>query len=90
MDEKALDEKGADTLQLGQVNDLESRLQRLLNDMVSFSADEFNVSLKTMNIDATKLLYALRPLINSRETGNTSLGINNILYVALILLLIEY
>ena len=86
---KALDEKGADTLQMGQVNDLESRLQRLLNDMVSFSADEFNVSLKTMNIDATKLLYALRPLINSRETGNTSLGINNILYVALILLLIE-
>ena len=64
-------------------------MQRLLNDMVSFSADEFNVSLKTMNIDATKLLYALRPLINSRETGNTSLGINNILYVALILLLIE-
>lgn len=86
---KALDEKGADTLQIGQVNDLESRLQRLLNDMVSFSANEFNVSLKTMNIDATKLLYALRPLINSRETGNTSLGINNILYVALILLLIE-
>lgn len=86
---KALDEKGADTLQIGQVNDLENRLQRLLNDMVSFSADEFSISLKTMNIDATKLLYALRPLINSRETGNTSLGINNILYVALILLLIE-
>lgn len=86
---RALDEKGADTLQIGQVNDLENRLQRLLNDMVSFSANEFNVSLKTMNIDATKLLYALRPLINSRETGNTSLGINNILYVALILLLIE-
>lgn len=86
---KSLEEKGANTLQLGQVNDLESRLQKLLNDMVSFSADEFNVSLRTMNIDATKLLYALRPLINSRETGNTSLGINNVLYIALILLLIE-
>lgn len=49
---KALDEKGADTLQIGQVNDLENRLQRLLNDMVSFSADEFSISLKTMNIDA--------------------------------------
>lgn len=85
----ALDKKGADTLQIGQVSDLENRLQRLLNDMVSFSADEFNVSLRTMNIDATKLLYALRPLINSRETSNTSLGINNVLYVALILLLIE-
>ena len=85
----ALDKKGADTLQIGQVSDLESRLQRLLNDIVSFSADELNVSLKTMNIDATKLLYALRPLINSRETSNTSLGINNVLYVALTLLLIE-
>lgn len=86
---KALDEKGADTLHIGQVSDLESRLQRLLNDMVAFGSDEFNISLKTMNIDATKLLYALRPLINSRETSNTSLGINNVLYVALILLLIE-
>ena len=86
---KALDEKGADTLHIGQVSDLEGRLQRLLNDMVAFSSDEFNISLKTMNIDATKLLYALRPLINSRETSNTSLGVNNILYVALILLLIE-
>ena len=86
---KALDEKGADTLHIGQVSDLESRLQRLLNDMVAFSSDEFNISLKTMNIDATKLLYALRPLINSRETSNTSLGVNNILYIALTLLLIE-
>ncbi len=57
--------------------------------MVSFNADEFGVSLKTMNIDATKLLYALRPLINSREVGSTSLGLNNILYIALILLLIK-
>ena len=86
---KALEEKGADTLHIGQVSDLETRLHSLLNDMISFDSNEFNVSLRTMNIDATKLLYALRPLINSRETANTSLGINNVLYVALVLLLIE-
>jgi len=86
---KALDEKGADTLQIGQVSDLESRIHTLINSMVSFSSDEFGISLKTMNIDATKLLYALRPLINNRESANTSLGINNVLYIALILLLIE-
>ena len=86
---KTLDEKGADTLQIGQVSNLEKRIQDMLNDMVSFSSDEFNVALKTMNLDATRLLYALRPIINNRETANTSLGINNILYVALILLLIE-
>lgn len=85
----ALQEKGADTLQIGQVEDLESRIHKMLNQMVSFSQDQFGVSLKTMNIDATKLLYALRPLIDNRESGNTSLGINNLLYIALILLLIE-
>ena len=57
--------------------------------MVSLSQDQFRVSLKTMNIDAMKLLYALRPLIDNRESVNTSLGINNLLYIALILLLIE-
>lgn len=86
---KALDEKGADTLHIGQINDLEGRLQQLMNNIIAFSDNDFNISLRTMNLDATKLLYALRPLINSRETSNTSLGINNILYVALILLLIE-
>lgn len=85
----ALEEKGADTLQIGQVEDLESRIQKLLNQMVSYSQDQFGVSLKTMNIDATKLLYSLRPLIDNRESGNTSLGINNLLYIVLILLLIE-
>ncbi|MEG2262107.1 MAG: AAA family ATPase [Raoultibacter sp.] len=85
----ALEEKGADTLQIGQVGDLENRIRILMNAMVSFSAAAFGVTLKTMNIDATKLLYALRPLINNRESGNTSLGVNNILYIALILLLIE-
>lgn len=86
---KALEEKGADTLQIGQVGDLENRIRFMMNAIVSFSDDGFGVSLKTMNIDATKLLYALRPLINDRESGNTSLGVNNILYIALILLLIE-
>jgi len=86
---KALEEKGADTLQIGQVSNLESRIHSLINSMVSFSSDELSVSLKTINIDATKLLYALRPLINNRESANTSLGINNILFIALILLLIE-
>jgi len=86
---KALEDKGADMLQIGEVSDLESKIQNLLNSIVSYSSDEFNVSLRTMNIDAAKLLYALRPLIDSRESGNTSLGVNNVLYVALMLLLIE-
>lgn len=86
---RALTEAGADTLRIGQIDDLENKIRTLINAIISFDEDEFNISLKTMNIDATKLIYALRPLINNRETGNTSLGINNILYISLILLLIE-
>ena len=54
---KALDEKGADTLHIGQVSNLETRLHNLLNDMIAFGSNEFSVSLRTMNVDATKLLY---------------------------------
>lgn len=86
---KALEDKGADMLQIGEISDLELKIQNLLNSIVSYSSNNFNVSLRTMNIDATKLLYALRPLIDNRESGNTSLGVNNVLYVALMLLLIE-
>jgi putative ATP-dependent endonuclease of OLD family len=86
---KALEEKGADTLHIGEVADIEKRIQSLLNAIAGFSNDQFDVSLRTMDIDATRLLYALRPLIDNRESGNISLGINNLLYIAMILLLIE-
>ncbi|MDH6458047.1 putative ATP-dependent endonuclease of OLD family [Fusobacterium sp. PH5-7] len=86
---KELEEKGADTLHIGEISDLENRIHLLLNSMISFNTNELNITLKTINIDATRLLHALRPLINNRESVNTSLGVNNILFIALILLLIE-
>lgn len=86
---KELEEKGADTLHIGEISDLENRIHLLLNSMISFNTNELNITLKTINIDATRLLHALRPLINNRESVNTSLGVNNILFIVLILLLIE-
>lgn len=85
---KALKDSGADVLDLPEINDLQSEINVLFNEIISYSQN-FDVALKTMDIDASRILYALRPLINSRDSYNTSLGINNIFYISLMLLLIQ-
>ncbi|GAA0063620.1 ATP-dependent nuclease [Clostridium sp. CTA-1] len=85
---KALKDSGADILDLPEINDLQAQINKVFNDIVSYS-EIFNVSLKTMDIDASRILYALKPLINSRDSYNNSLGINNIFYITLMLLLIQ-
>jgi putative ATP-dependent endonuclease of the OLD family len=84
-----LKKTGANTLELPELSDLQTKIKSLFNDIISYSNDEFDISLKTMDIDATRILYALKPLINARDSSNTSLGINNILYVLLMMLLIS-
>ncbi len=79
---------GADVLNMPEIEDLQVEINKLFNEIISFSG-EFNVALKTIDIDASKLLYALKPLINSRGSLDTSLGINNIFYVSLMLLLTQ-
>lgn len=81
-----LKSSGADVLNLPEINDLQTEINKLFNDIVSYSGD-FNVALRTIDIDASRILYALKPLINDRDSFNTSLGINNIFYVSLMLLL---
>ncbi|MEA5096477.1 MAG: AAA family ATPase [Sedimentibacter saalensis] len=84
----ALRKTGANTLDLPELIDLQKKISTLFNSIVAFSRDEFDISLKTMDIDASRILYALKPLVNMREASNTSLGINNVLYISLMLLLI--
>lgn len=86
---EALKLSGANMLNLPEINDLQIKITKLFNAIISYSEGEFDISLQTMDIDASRLLYALRPLIDKRESGNTSLGINNILYITLTLLLIQ-
>ncbi len=86
---EALKNTGANVLDLPEIGDLQGLIDKMFNSIISFSADQFDISLRTMDIDATRVLYALKPLINSREAKNTSLGINNILYITLMLLLIQ-
>lgn len=85
---KALKDSGADILDLPEINDLQAKINVLFNNIIS-NSNNFNVSLKTVDIDASRILYELKPLINRRDSNNNSLGINNIFYIALMLLLIQ-
>lgn len=85
---EALKATGANTLDLPELTDLQKKIHKLFNSIISFGENEFEISLGTMDIDATRILYALKPLIDKRDAANTSLGVNNILYISLMLLLI--
>ena len=85
---EALKSSGADVLNLPEIDDLQIEINKLFNDIVSYSGD-FDVTLKTIDIDVSRILYALKPLINDRDSFNMSLGINNIFYVSLMLLLTQ-
>lgn len=85
---EALKTSGADVLDLPEISDLQQQINTLFNDIISYSED-FKISLKTIDIDASRILYALKPLINNRNSCNTSLGVNNIFYITLMLLLIQ-
>lgn len=84
-----LKKTGANTLNLPEITDLQGKINNLFNKIVAFGENEFEVSLKTMDIDASRILYALRPLIDTREASDTSLGVNNILYITLMFMLIQ-
>lgn len=84
-----LDSTGQNVLQVAQIQSLENCLKERLNAILASDRNGFDVSLRTTNADASKLLYALRPLIDGRETYDASLGVDNVLYVALVLLQLQ-
>lgn len=84
-----LDSTGQNVLQVAQIQSLENCLKERINAILASDRNGFDVSLRTTNADASKLLYALRPLIDGRETYDASLGVDNVLYVALVLLQLQ-
>lgn len=82
-----LKEKGTDVLKLDEIVDLQRIINKDLNNILSVNKDDLKISLKTMDIDASRILYSLNLLVNERDINSTSSGVNNILYIALLMLL---
>jgi len=83
-----LKEKSADILNLDEIIDLQNNINQRFSKAIGIESD-LNISLKTIDIEPSKLLSSLKLLMSNRQIGDTSLGINNILYISLILLLIK-
>jgi len=83
-----LQESGSDVLDLDEIVDLTKNINSRFSNILG-TASNFNVSLKTIDIDPNKLLTSMKILLSNRNTSELSLGLNNILYISLVLLLLQ-
>lgn len=83
-----LGESGSDILDLDEIVDLGSNINNRFTSILG-TGSNFSVSLKTIEIDPNKLLTSLKILLSDRNTSEISLGLNNILYISLVLLLLQ-
>lgn len=84
----SLSQSGADILQLDEVVDIGRNLNSSFSNILGID-NVLEVSLKTMNIDPNKILNSMKIMMANRESEDVSLGLNNLLYIALMLLLIK-
>lgn len=85
---KKLEESGSQVLDLDEITDLVTNINNRFANILG-TENDFKVSLKTMDIDPTKLIYSLKLFLSDRSINDISLGLNNILYISLVLLLIQ-
>jgi putative ATP-dependent endonuclease of OLD family len=83
-----LRESGSDVLGLDEIVDLSKNINSRFSNILG-TGSNFNVSLKTIDIDPNKLLTSMKILLSNRNTSEISLGLNNILYISLVLLLLQ-
>lgn len=80
--------KSADILNLDELVDLERNINSRFSTILATGQD-LCISLKTIDIDPARILTSLKLLMAGRQSGDISLGLNNILYISLILLLLQ-
>ena len=80
-------ETGSDILKLDELVDLTKSINKRFSEVLS--SNDFAVSLKTLEIEPSKILSSLKLLLSNRNTSEISLGINNVLYISLILQLLQ-
>lgn len=78
---------GQDVLSLDEIIDLTNNINSKFSKILG--TEDFNVSLKTLEVEPNKILSSLKLLMDKRNTSDVSLGVNNILYISLILQLLQ-
>ncbi len=84
---EAYRKNGEEILNLDELVDLTNNINRRFSMILGNS--DFDVSLQAMEINPSKVLSSLKLLMAQRNTADISLGLNNILYISMILQLLQ-
>lgn len=74
-------------LHIDEICDLTTKMNDKFTEILG--SDDFNLSLQAVDVDPNKILASLKVMFNERSSSDTSLGLNNILYISLILQLLK-
>ena len=78
---------GETLLELDELRDLTSNINRRFSKILG--NHDFDISLQAMEIDPNRVISSLKLLMANRTTSDSSLGINNILYISLIMQMLQ-
>lgn len=74
---------GDRVLNLDEINDMIMHINKRFSEIVGNR--DYDISLQAMEIDPTKVLGSLKMLMANRSVSDSSLGLDNILYISLVL-----
>lgn len=78
---------GEEILNLDELVDLTNNINKRFGTILE--SDDFDVSLQAMEISPGRVLSSLKLLMAQRHTSDISLGLNNILYISMILQMLQ-
>lgn len=78
---------GKEILNLDELIDLTNNINKRFSAILGRS--DFDVSLKALEIDPNRVLSSLQLLMANRNTSDISLGLNNILYISMVLQMLQ-
>lgn len=81
------EKSGKDILNLDELIDLTNNINRRFSTILG--NNNFDVSLQAMEIDPNRVLASLKLLMANRNSADISLGLNNILYISIVLQMLQ-
>lgn len=78
---------GDRVLNLDEINDMTMHINERFSEILG--NHDYDISLQAMEVDPTKVLGSLKMLMANRSVSDSSLGLDNILYISLVLQMLK-
>ena len=78
---------GDRVLNLDEINDMTTHINERFSEILG--NHDYDISLQAMEVDPTKVLGSLKILMANRSVSDSSLGLDNILYISLVLQMLK-